>query len=115
MVRILMTTVAVVALTAIAHAENTLPQSMTGTWCTDADLSNDNHHAYYRQERRNCEGPIIRPNGYSILGDECAFQKITRDATGYWAITKCEAVSEGPDRYPIGISWVNKEHYRINK
>ena len=117
MIKILTATVAVVALTATARAGNTLPQSMTGTWCTDLDLSNGNHHAYYRQERRDCEdaGPTIRPNGYSIIWDECVFQKVTQDATGYWAVTKCEAVSEGPDRYPIGISWVNKEHYRINK
>ena len=116
MTKILMATVAVVALTATAHAGNTLPQSMTGAWCTDLDLSKGNHHAYYRPERRDCEdaGPTIRPNGYSLVWDECEFQKIAQDATGYWAITRCEALGEGSLR-PIGISWVNKEHYRINK
>jgi hypothetical protein len=79
MTKILMTTVAVIALTATAHAGGRLPQSMVGAWCTDLDLTNDSgsHHAYYRPERRPCEdiGPTIRPNGYSFLFDECVFQK----------------------------------------
>jgi hypothetical protein len=116
--KILMTAVAVIALTATAHAMNTLPQSMMGTWCTDRDLTYSNHNAYYRIERRPCEdvGPTIRPHGYSFLFDECIFQRVTPDGTGgYWAITHCEAYSEGGSHRPIGRGWTSREHYKLNR
>jgi hypothetical protein len=93
-----------------------LPPHILGSWCLDLDLSKDGHQAYYRPSRRKCEdiGPTIRPDGYSYVWDECKFTQVTQDATGYLTITKCDALSEDTGRQN-GISWTNKEHYRMNK
>jgi hypothetical protein len=92
-------------------ASPALPQSITGAWCIDRDLTRDKHIALYRPERRACESDeiFLRSDGYNDrrANLRCRFQKVTQTATGWATITRC---TNGGDFVES-----NRELYRLNK